>query len=437
MIRLEGDSGSGLPDERNPDPSARPVDQRRGLPRPSAEAQAAVARLAAPLLERTDQLTNRLISMIVASDEVYRRRGLVPFDELWQGCHDSLTEVLQGLSHTGQHRPPRRARAVATGHRRAEQGVPLENVLHAYRLGGRLIWHALLEEARGCGAGTEELLAEAATLVWEGTDLYSAAVVASYRRTEAETISRDHTRRQHLLHQLLTGSGATAERDRAVEALGLAPGDSLMVAVADGPSNANLSGSLESAGLRSEWAVLQANLAGLISCPPPRQPSARQVLASVPGARVGLSAPFTSPDGAPSAYRQAELALRSIPPGRCEVAQLDDHLTGALLASSPELARRLVQRTLGALLALEATESRLLLSTLRAYFDQGGSVARTASAIPCHRNTVCNRLARIESLTGLAVSEPSQLATLVLACEAARLVPAGAETESPVRELTA
>ena len=52
------------------------------------------------------------------------------------------------------------------------------------------------------------------------------------------------------------------------------------------------------------------------------------------------------------------------------------------------------------MLAVGAAESGVLLGTLEAWVRSNGSATRTAAEVHCHRNTVLNRLRRVEQLTG-------------------------------------
>ncbi len=390
---------------------------------PSAEVEATVAALAGALRAREDELAERLAQAIAESDSVYRVQMRVGSEELLRACRDNLREVLGDLAHLGDRRAPTRAFAIATGRRRAQQGIPLENVLHAYRLGGRIIWEAILEESIGRRGEIADQLAQGAVVVWEGIDLYSSAVVDAYRRAEAEIRSRDQSRRHDLLHSLLSGTVAAGEVDFAAEALGLPQPGALRVAVADPRSGspAHMAQLLRAADIPSEWAFLHGQLVGLIASPPGSAAVAEQ-LSRAPGVRAGLSPTLDSLLSAPLGHRQAELALRAIPAGESRVMELDSDLPLVLLAAAPDLAERLARQALGPLLTLRPPEGRVLLHTLGTYLEQGGSVARTAATLPCHRNTVCNRLTRVEQLTGLSVADPAQLTRLDLALRAIRLL---------------
>lgn len=91
-----------------------------------------------------------------------------------------------------------------------------------------------------------------------------------------------------------------------------------------------------------------------------------------------------------------------------------------LVAGAPELSARLLAEVFGPLLALAPAERALLVGTLDAWLECGGSVGRAAVRLRCHRNTVFNRLRRLERLTSRSLSHPRGLVETVLALEALR-----------------
>ena len=84
---------------------------------------------------------------------------------------------------------------------------------------------------------------------------------------------------------------------------------------------------------------------------------------------------------------------------------LDERLPEALVAASPRLAHRLAAKTLGRVLDLEDEERRVLLETLEAWFRADRSPSRAGELLYCHRNTVLNRLRKIEQLTGASLED--------------------------------
>jgi DNA-binding PucR family transcriptional regulator len=70
-----------------------------------------------------------------------------------------------------------------------------------------------------------------------------------------------------------------------------------------------------------------------------------------------------------------------------------------------------------------AEECQLLLATLNAWFECDGNSADAAARLYCHRNTVSNRLRRVEELTGHSLSSPRSTALLYVALRAQPFTP--------------
>ncbi|WP_345184713.1 helix-turn-helix domain-containing protein, partial [Streptomyces lavendulae] len=116
------------------------------------------------------------------------------------------------------------------------------------------------------------------------------------------------------------------------------------------------------------------------------------------------------------ARRLAALALRTAPAAAAPGAVLlDERLPAALVAGDPELAGRLREVVLGPVLALPPEDARVLLDTLGTWLACRGSTTYAAQRLYCHRNTVSNRLRRLEQLTGRALSDPAHVVELALA----------------------
>ncbi|MGH7639434.1 MAG: PucR family transcriptional regulator [Candidatus Dormibacteria bacterium] len=396
-------------------------------PDPSAGAVETIASLARGLLRQIPEMTGRLVDAIYGRDQNYREHRLVPDDDLRRSCSENLREYICALTLLPDQREVPLAVALATGQRRAEQGLPLESLLRAFRLGGIVVWESLLREAACRPEVPSDQLLEGAVLVWEMTDLYSSEVAFAYQRAQAELHHRDATQRQTLLHALFTGTASDTDLSQAPDILSLGPAGPFLVGVAESSRETgdSLAAALRAQGIRSEWLARQDRLVGLLSPSRPGCPASRAVLAASGSLRAGLSPEVESLRQVATAYRLAELALKAIPPGKVEVASLDDRIASVLLVASPDLAQRLVRRALGPILDPATGDRGPLLRTLRLYLDSGGSVAKVAQRVPCHRNTVFNRLTRIQDLTGLSPAEPREMTELCLALQAIDLLGIG------------
>ena len=76
-------------------------------------------------------------------------------------------------------------------------------------------------------------------------------------------------------------------------------------------------------------------------------------------------------------------------------------------------------------------ERDLLLETLRTWLDTGGSAGQTAARLYCHRNTVLNRLRRLEGLTGRSLERVDHLVEWSLALLAREVLPGERAPEDP------
>src|SRR5665213_2207321 len=98
-----------------------------------------VSNLAAKLLESVPAMTDRLVSLIRKADERYLD---VTDEQLYRSCQENLFCTLTDLA---AQRPVHSDAARETARSRAEQGVPIGSVLHAFRLGFTVIWEAMVE----------------------------------------------------------------------------------------------------------------------------------------------------------------------------------------------------------------------------------------------------------------------------------------------------
>lgn len=92
---------------------------------------------------------------------------------------------------------------------------------------------------------------------------------------------------------------------------------------------------------------------------------------------------------------------------------LEDELVERLLLSSPSMLDHLLS------IVRPLAQERELIPTLRAYLDAGLSASTAAEVLGVHRNTLRNRLEKIERIVGGSIAERQLV--LALALEAAQL----------------
>jgi DNA-binding PucR family transcriptional regulator len=119
---------------------------------------------------------------------------------------------------------------------------------------------------------------------------------------------------------------------------------------------------------------------------------------------AGVSAPGRGALTVPRAAAQAKEGLRIArltgPAGTAGVFdRLDPHQR--LLATQPvESLEAVIEQTLGRLIAYDKSHHSHLVETVRVYIDSGFHMGQTSHALHVHRNTLRQRLARAEKITG-------------------------------------
>src|SRR5215467_10942606 len=124
-----------------------------------------LANLAAWAEARLPRLIDDAYTAIVERIAVYGRERLVPPDDLRRSVEHNLRFIVTAIS-----RPTARLDLAApqhTGRRRAHQGVPLPEVLRAYRVTFATLWDALVEYAHeSCPPATTDVLLIAGSMIW-------------------------------------------------------------------------------------------------------------------------------------------------------------------------------------------------------------------------------------------------------------------------------
>ncbi|MGW5637000.1 PucR family transcriptional regulator [Streptomyces sp. NPDC003832] len=378
--------------------------------------------VAAALLARLPELGGRMALRIRAEVDAYQDESLIPLESLRRSCTANADLILSHLHLGGT---PDASSARETGRVRAEQGVPLADTLHAYRIGSELLWTEILAEARTRPEVTDAQLVAQSTGFWALSGLYAEAVAVAYRETAAELTSRGQARRSALVEALFTGIITDRTLWEAARELGLPEHGPYAVAVAEAaaPGEEPLAGveaALRAAELPSAWRLLPDQQLVLIALPSATAESTCLRILRGTRARVGFSPCFRSLRETPRALRFARLALSgSAGPGP-GVARFDDNPLAMVVAAAPAEAAHLVEVVLQPVLDLPAGERSRLLRTLEHWFAAAGSAAAAAQSLFVHPNTVRYRLRRVEELTGRSLTDPRATADIGAAVLAVR-----------------
>ncbi|GAA1898264.1 helix-turn-helix domain-containing protein [Streptomyces durmitorensis] len=377
------------------------------------------------LLPRVPELVDEHLRQLFEHSPVYAR--VLPYDQQWREAEDAMRIGIETIS--APRASPRRDLEYAeeAGRRRAQQGLPLDLVVHSYRNAGYLVWDSLLEGTVGQDPEKLAVLMRSATMVWSAVDAQAAAASDAYRATEMELRRRTDEQLQALLDALLEGQSAPGLASQVAAGLDLPERGPYAVVVLraerrDG--RAAFHRQIQRAGFRFVWRMRTDREVGVVALG--AEEGLDELTAALDGrcpGPGGISPVVAGLSELGHARRLAELALRTCPPDATGIVRLDQRMPTALVVSQPELAGRLVSDVFGEVLALEPADRAVLLETLDAWLACEGSAGRAAGRLYCHRNTVFNRLRRLEQLTSRSLARPRDLMEMTLALDAYRLAP--------------
>src|SRR5215208_3864958 len=182
-----------------------------------AAAAQVVGQLVAAIEAELEPLTDRIGERI--RDEIPDFRRL-PSETLAGAIRGNVGRALAALRDLRPPTPPELEGAAAIGRERAEQGLTVDAVLHAYRISVGAVWSRFGELARERGADVSSVLAFSETL-WLWADAVMDIVGTAHREVELEQAREEQQRRDAFVLALLTGTLTASElrRDSATHGL--------------------------------------------------------------------------------------------------------------------------------------------------------------------------------------------------------------------------
>jgi hypothetical protein len=384
---------------------------------------------------RQPAMARRMVQTFLDEIPVYRLLPREQLDgEVLRICEENLRvffgTLIDGRTPTAEELAEPRASAA----RRAQERVPLDAVLAAYHIGGRIGWDELVAEARQ-PEETPELIA-AADFVLRYIAVVTGAVATAYLEERQSIHGEERDAARGLAAALLAGQESAALAARlnvhladcyVVLAFELATNRDEAAAGVAGLVAARrkvrrVQECLDAAAGEPVLGLFDAS-GGTVLLPQPAFPvdALRTLVKDVSvaaGAEVrAAAAEPAGPEGLPAAAEQADDVLR--------LSARLDRAPGLYVLRDVLLEYQLTRpsdalRGLSALLAPLERNPDLLL-TLDAYLAEDTDRRRTAAALHVHPNTLDYRLKRIVELTGLDPSTTSGLQLLGAAAAARRL----------------
>ena len=294
----------------------------------------------------------------------------------------------------------------ASGATRLEMGVPLDSVLHAYRIAGRVVWSSILAVIR---PGEEHVLGVLAAGWIDHIDHLASGVAKGYLAASHVSLRRLDARRRELLEAILAAENpsevaAVSLRFSTVLASAYVP-----VLVAREQAVARIDTVLEAAPRGTLGGHHGEHLLLLV----PEISLDVTVLHNAAGGLLAWGRPAQPGPKLLEEVRHLVSVLEAAVAEHCPEGAYgpDDLLVEQLLLGNERVAAALRRRVRDVLMSRDPAGG--IVSTLRVYLETG-SVPETAKRAIVHPNTVTYRLGRVRELTGLDPRVPAQAALLVL-----------------------
>jgi sugar diacid utilization regulator len=394
-----------------------------------------IDRVLATLEGRQERLSEAMLGAIVAEIGAYDRAGFEALaGDVQEHCRLHVGLLMRSLR---AGRGPDRddlgfAREAAA--RRVHQGIPLDGLLQAFRVGHRTLWQAIVDEAAPSPAGREAAIALAGEAM-DYIDLASTHVAEAYLRESGQLAELTQRRRRDLLENLLAGR-LPDEAETETLGLGLERDADLLVAVAslekaDDRALAQAAGAISAAvGPRALVVVRQDEVVAVlpVTGKTPEVMGVTLDVARINADRehdirmqIGVSGVCRGLVDTGRRYLDAHHALRRCTPSRPIVSLSELSPFEHLVAAADRSTRHSIAEEAS---VLSENGAGSLMETLRAYLDSDLDVTATAKALFVHPNTVRYRLRRIGELTGF---DPQRFSGLVELHTVARLSEPGPE----------
>jgi hypothetical protein len=364
----------------------------RWLELETADGEDRLAQLAGLMHRNGEHHVDRAVRRILSTVDGYERSEVVERDDLWWSVYRNLEVVLLALAERRPLADTELGIRRELGRRRAQQGMPVDDVMRAFRIGYAVLWEGLSESAAELGPAYAQTLLEHAAHVWMTFDQVTSAVADAHR----EVVATQHVDRRRRSLGFLNGLQRYPDdadtTEKLARSLGLDLSGSLTVAVmatADRPPPSAPCVVIEQpdrtivfSACNGEPSRAEATFAGLLR---------RQQFH-----HVGVGIMRRGLDGLQQSLQDAEWAYR--------VAQALD--APVVLFRESWLACLALKHSgqLGVLVgpAVQALDSDPeLCLTLEAFLEADGNLTATGKALYVHANTVGYRLRQFAQRTGI------------------------------------
>jgi hypothetical protein len=370
-------------------------------------AERLVRRLEARIDETVERILEAFVEQIPAyaalSDPVLR-------DDVRKSVRDNVAEWFRVVR---EQRPPNDdelTEFIVGARQRVHQGISLEALLHAYRLGATVAWGVILEESQGGRAVELKAALDVAGWLMRYLDHVSTAVAQAYLEEREQMVVDEERRHLEIAEVLLVHGCSSPEAEACFVEVGLKRASAYWVALVtcEAPSHELRQVAQRLRGWDSPLSVIAVTREpGVLILWPADDADVSQELEKV---RLDLAAKrgdvliaLAGPTDEPLLDRLDEVrALARAGAGESKIIRLEDAPFEMLVQSVEGRVGGMIRKLVETVSQYDRARGSGLLETLRTYIECSLSLRDTARALMVHRNTVAYRLERIHSLTGLS-----------------------------------
>ena len=286
---------------------------------------------------------------------------------------------------------------------RASAGVPVEDIIRAYRLSISAIFSQFQDIARELRT-PESVMMRGTSLLWELGDMFVARAALAHQTFSAD---EDRLRNEHVLAALNGHGQESADRwpidhtatFRALVGASLKDGDLKAAREA-------CESQMRRVGSTAVVAIVRERLVGYFTGPYPD---------SVRELRLAVGPPGTF-DELPRSFSAARLLIDAAPLAGNHVRDIENSTWRTLVAAVPAVSEHLL-RTFIEPLEAQSSYGDELLETLTAYLDCNRNVQAAALRLNLHPNSLRHRLHRIGDALAVDIRDTSTLVDLSMALE--------------------
>ncbi|GHB67495.1 PucR family transcriptional regulator [Streptomyces viridiviolaceus] len=356
----------------------------------------ALASLAQRLHEERHALVGSAVELIYRELNSYRS---VPVEAVRSSLEKNIARAITTLRDGKVPEADTGDEAAFTTRERAEQGVPIEDIIRAYRISLRVIHDRFIEFANETPSSVEVVL-RGSNLLWAVGDWFTARAAAEYQHRAIHDAVRRSLERAELLRAVLAGAADSDTSRGRVAAAGLDPAGQYAAVKAlprEGVSPEQFCRAVELSGSVGARPALMAQFGGVCVGLAPRRPQVADLGFVAVGPHVSLP---RIPESVAVADRIFSLTNRPFQ-GVFGVEEMSWRLA---VEAEPWVSGHLRSKYVEPL-AQDGEFGALVLESVRTYLACDRSIKHAAAALVVHQNTLRYRLARFEEATGTSLAE--------------------------------